>query len=242
MVGAKRFAASLVLVTSFVCGVQVQAQTPIPRLFLEYSQGIDLFCRTRDDYPAWVNQVVRQLPTYQAEMFQRLPWFQQQWSGFAPQALGAMIKETGVPFQRREYSVALYLCPTTTSMGTPLQINVLYHLQSPLKDIPNLKQPHPPYLFLAMVFHELGHKYVEQVQPPPRSKLIQTKYRKEENMTKVHLHLFALQKRVWLKMGWGEQLPFIQKRDAFFGAAYKRAWQIVDSDGEEPFIQELRNR
>lgn len=222
---------------------EASAANPYPQLFIEHGQGIDAFCHGASAaMPSWVNTLVRNLPLYTPELEQKLPSFQKAWDQTAPQLLGTAVRETGIAFSRKEYTVSLYLCPTTPSLGSPLQVNVLYQLQSPVKDIPGLKQPHGAFLFLALLFHELGHNYVIQIQPPERSLLIRTRFAKEDAMTKAHLHLYALQKRVWTKLGWQAQIPWIQKRDALFGPGYTRAWQIVDSIGEEPFLEELRHK
>jgi hypothetical protein len=210
---------------------QAPAANPHPQLFFEYGHGIDAFCDGAEaGQPEWVNAVVKKLPLYARELERNLPAFQKAWDKMAPYLLGTAVQETGKVFSRKEYTVSLFLCPTTASLGSPLQVNVLYHLMG----------SQPGFLFAALVFHELGHKYVTQIQPPKDSALIRTRFANEDPSVKAHLHLYALQKRVWTKLGLQAQLPEIQKRDARFGSGYTRAWQIVDTFGEEPFLKELR--
>jgi hypothetical protein len=57
-----------------------------------------------------------------------------------------------------------------------------------------------------------------------------------------HLHLFALQKAVYLKLGLAETLNRVIKKDQSLpNKSYGRAWQIVnDREDYSAFIAELR--
>ena len=64
----------------------------------------------------------------------------------------------------------------------------------------------------------------------------------EPILVQTHLHLMAVMKQVYLKLGRSEQLKEIIARDsAAPNPAYRRAWQIVnDIEGHQAFVAELR--
>jgi hypothetical protein len=96
------------------------------------------------------------------------------------------------------------------------------------------------FLFSALVFHELLHTYIGHYDRL-ESKLVE-KYAGEPLVVRTHLHLVALMRRVYLKLGRAGQLREIVARDsASEEPAYRRAWQIVnDIEGHEAFVSELR--
>jgi len=120
-------------------------------------------------------------------------------------------------------------------MSVPLLINVRRFL-----DGPTLGSPQPMSLFSALLFHELLHTYIGRYDGL-ESKLIE-KYSGEPLVVLTHLHLTALMKRVYLKLGRAEQLREIVARDAASeDPAYRRAWQIVnDIEDHETFVSELK--
>ena len=97
------------------------------------------------------------------------------------------------------------------------------------------------FLFSGLVFHELLHTYIGRYDRL-ESRLIE-KYSGEPLVVLTHLHLTALMKRVYLKLGRADQLREIVARDsASEDPAYRRAWQIVnDIEGHEAFVRELRS-
>jgi hypothetical protein len=96
------------------------------------------------------------------------------------------------------------------------------------------------FLFSGLVFHELLHTYIGRYNGL-ESKLAE-KYASEPLVVLTHLHLLALMKQVYLKLGRADQLREIVARDsASEDTAYRRAWQIVnDIEGHEAFVSELK--
>ena len=208
----------------------------IPHLSFEYSYGIDSTCAQRVDpepLPQWTTAMIEQIPTYRKELFEKIPFFQSQWDKVEPHLFNATVSEIGVPFSRREYSLALLLCPRIPSMGTPLLINMISYLESSIADIPNVDKPSPVFLFTAIVFHEILHKYVNNILKLRPSKILKTlpeKYlsdMKNPQLVTAHLHLFAVRKKVYEKLRIDHLFPWIKLQEASHGLEYARAWEIV---------------
>src|SRR2546428_12722814 len=101
-------------------------------------------------------------------------------------------------------------------MSTPLVIGIGRFLDGPTQGTPR-----PVFLFSAELFHELLHTYIRPF-PPPNSKLME-KYKNEPILVQTHLHLMAVMKQVYLKLGRSEQLKEIIARDsAAPNPAYRR--------------------
>ena len=75
---------------------------------------------------------------------------------------------------------------------------------------------------------------------PPKSRLLK-KYSAEHPVVKNHIHLLALQQAVYLSLKWKTKLEQVKKKDKSFpNGFYKRAWEIVEEEGHEGFINELK--
>jgi hypothetical protein len=160
--------------------------------------------------------------------------FQEYWDEEAPLLLGTTVREVGAPFRNREATAVLTLCPIP-SMSVPLLLNVRRFLDGPTQG-----NPQPMFLFSGLVFHELLHPYIGRYDRL-ESRLVE-KYSGEPLFVLTHLHLTALMKQVYLKLGRADQLREIVARDsASEDTAYRRAWQIVnDIEGHEAFVSELK--
>lgn len=167
------------------------------------------------------------------ELEAKLGSFQAFWDGEAPALLGTAVSETGMPFRRREMVAVLSLC-MTTSMSTPLIVSARRFLEGPTRG-----KPLPAHQFSALVFHELLHGYFPY--PLPGSRLME-KYKDEPTLVRTHLHLMALLKQVYLKLGRQDQLREIIARDsAAENPSYRRGWEIVNRiEGHEAFVDELK--
>lgn len=166
----------------------------------------------------------------------KLNSFQDIWDKDAPLLLGATVAEIGKPFQHREMTATLTLCPIP-SMSIPLLLQVRRFL-----DGPTLNNPLAPFFFSALVFHELLHTYLGYYTQL-KSALVQ-KYGNEQLLVLTHLHLMAVMKHVYLKLGRAGELEQIVMRDsANEDKSYARAWQIVNEiEGHEAFVKEVRPR
>jgi len=181
----------------------------------------------------WRNTKIE--PQWYEELQTKIKAFQDYWDQEAPMLLATTIAEINKPFRYQEMVATLTLCPIQ-SMSRPLLINIRLFLDGPTQ-----QQPRPLFLFSALVFHELLHTYVIGARPQGTSALLE-RYKSEEPVVKNHLHLMAVMKLVYLKLGREEQLKqIIEKDSAIDNPAYRRAWQIVnDIEGHHAFVQELR--
>jgi hypothetical protein len=161
--------------------------------------------------------------------------FQDYWDQEVPLLLGTTVAAINKPFRYKEMLVTLTLCPIQ-SMSQPLLINI-----RPFLDGPTQQQPRPLFFFAALVFHELLHTYVIAARSPDSSALLE-RYKSEDTVVKIHLHLMAVMKMAYLKLGREEHLKQIIEKDRAIGnPAYGRAWQIVnDIEGPDAFVHELR--
>jgi hypothetical protein len=174
-------------------------------------------------------------PSWAQEIRAKTRSFQQFWDQEAPLLLGTTVAEIGTPFRNRDATAVLTLCPIP-SMSVPLLLNVRRFLDGPTQG-----NPQPMFLFSGLVFHELLHPYIGRYDRL-ESRLVE-KYSGEPLVVLTHLHLTALMKGVYLKLGRADQLREIVARDsAAEDPAYRRAWQIVnDIEGHEAFVIELKS-
>jgi len=211
---------------AFLYAAPVFAQE-YPRVELVYQHvPFDMFCEQ------WRNTKIEQ--SWKEEVGSKIAAYQEFWNKEAPLLLETVVSEVGKPFQRKEMLAVLTLCPIS-SMSTPLLIGIGRFLDGPTQG-----NPRPMFLFSAELFHELLHTYIRPF-PPPDSKLME-KYGNEPILVQTHLHLMAVMKQVYLKLGRSEQLKEIMARDsAAPNPAYRRAWQIViDVEVHQSFVGELR--
>ena len=173
-------------------------------------------------------------PQWYEELKTKIKAFQDYWDREAPMLLATTIAAIKKPFPYKELLATLTLCPIQ-SMSRPLLINI-----RPFLDGPTQQKPRPMFLFSALVFHELLHTYVIGARSQGTSALLE-RYKSEEPIVKNHLHLMAVLKMVYLKLGREEQLKQIIETDSKIdNPAYRRAWQIVNEiEGHHAFMQEL---
>ncbi len=218
--------AALIIPFLTVISFLSQASGPgYPKIFLEYADSLDIkLCQPTGISPAVVQ-----------EAMQKLPIFQKLWNDDSTNLLATTISGIGKPFLRSEETVNLFLCPRLPSMGTPLLIT--YY---PFLDSTTSSHPLSPLYFKGIVFHELLHKYVNSILTTQTPLL--KKYSNEPALVKVHLHVDAVQKLVYLKLGRQRDLQTIVASDSKnFGEDYRRAWEIVNTvEGYEGFVKELQ--
>ncbi len=151
------------------------------------------------------------------------------------------VEVVGTPFVRTEYSASLFLSPRMPSMGTPLAINMLPYLKSSAADMPILAEGKPLHVFFfgTITFHEMLHKYVNQLLRKQPSTIVAGM--QEPLLFERHLHVFVLQKRVFEALGMIEQLEAVGRQEASHGPDYVRAWARIhgDADLEQRLFEEL---
>ena len=209
----------------FLSAPAMAAQSPaIPTVSIEYGAMFDFVCSEKSSYkidPRWVQ-----------ELEGRLPALRREWEAEGRQLLKMAAKISGRPFIQKELAVTLTLC-SFPSMGQPLLVNARYTMKT------FVENPNTDQVFLSTIFHEILHAYLDGFkQETPLIK----KYRMESEGVKSHLHLLALQKAVYLKLGRNAVLKDVIAKDQSLPRPdYKRAWEIVNGpEGYESFIHELK--
>jgi hypothetical protein len=160
-----------------------------------------------------------------------VPELERQWNRNEDALLGAAVQAAGSAFRARELHAVVSLC-RTPSMSKPLVINVRRWLA-----------PGAPPLdwavVVGVVFHESLHWYVHALVPD--SSRLLAKYADEELLVRRHLHLLALLRHVYTRLGRTGELARIMEADRRLPRpAYKRAWEIVNAEGDAPFVSELK--
>ncbi len=200
----------------------------IPSLFLEPGFSLDLaFPFSENVHPDFDSKWV--------ELTHWIPEIQEAWDT-KKQCLETTVDLLGKGFERRELSAALITCPLP-SMSYPLVINVSGFLKSS-------KNRKPEFYFFSTLYHELLHRYLnEQFSGVLSQSPLLRKYIDQRELRAVisHLHLFAVQKAVYLKLQMeGELRQIIQWNSESDDPAYTRAWDIVNRlDGFEAYLAEL---
>ena len=96
----------------------------------------------------------------------------------------------------------------------------------------------PGFVFLDLVFHELLHTWLVENLKWPTPLVV--KYKSEQKAVRFHLHLMAVQIFIYKKLGRNDLLNWISDFYPKMGGAYLRAWEIVNAEGYEAFISEIR--
>ena len=201
-----------------------QALAAGPSVKLSYADFFDEVCVQQTKYKID--------PSWKSELATRLPEFESAWARDGSTLLETSVAIVGKSFTENEILVPLSIC-SFPSMGEPLLVNMRYSLNS------FTPTPLSMDVTVSTIFHELLHRFLGG-KIPVNSKLL-LKYEHEDETVKFHLHLFALQKAVYLKLGREDTLKrVVQKDQALPNKSYKRAWEIVnDLDNYSAFIREL---
>jgi hypothetical protein len=176
------------------------------------------------------------------EIERRLPEFRAIWANDGPLLLKTAEEVAGQPFRYREAIAVLQVCEDT-GLGTsyPLMINPKWFLDA----YEGKYRQHPLWreTFAELVFHEVLHRYIRdalgpgQGEPFRSSKLMQ-KYANEPLMTRTHLHLFAIERAVYRKLGRYEVVGMT--REYTKNPAYVRAQHIVDDLGVDAVLADFK--
>lgn len=126
--------------------------------------------------------------------------------------------------------------------GVPLLQTTVQLIKKPfpMKDLG--LQPSSVFGFISTAFHEVLHKYINEILTKKGSPILEKM--KETELYEAHLHLFALQRAVFTSLGLAHLLPGIQQIEAVHGEDYKRAWKAVyaaDSKLYQQLLAELMN-
>lgn len=215
------------------CASSTMAQRiAYPEVTFQYSPFFDAPCAEITKQPIEPEAV--------KELENRLDSFREYWRKDAPKLFGTTVKITGVKFQFRETKAALYLCQGFGySMSIPLLINMRYFIAAIQGE-----RVSPMSQFSYLVFHETLHRYVsDRIKSLPDSTTpLLTKYRGEPLPVRNHLHLYAIINGVYRKLERQKDLDAVIAFEQTLKSApiLKRAREIVDKEGAEAFLREIR--
>ncbi len=205
-----------------------------PKLFFQPASIFDLVCQEKTGFKVE--------PEWQQELLDRLPEFQREWEKKASALIDASEALASRRFSRKEYSVALTLCKWTP-MGDPAFIvSVRPYLKGSAIADEKIKDPMGMAAFVSMTHHELLHSLVDNLisQDFYGNSATLEKHKAEPFNVQVHLHLLALQKAAYEKLGDTELLKSTDQLYAFIGGDYVRAWRIVEQEGVEKLLHEVQ--
>lgn len=223
---------NLILISFFLFSSSLQAA---PRIFFKKGDILDL----------QVMQLTGQSVSSEAyqEFIQAIPKFQSEWDKYAAKEILETSEQIiGKKFKRKEFTSWLILAPLVP-MGRPLIMNASPYLEKTPKLGPKLSME----AFIALNHHEVLHLLLEDFEGEwlfTNSKLAR-KYKKENPNVIMHLHLMAVQKATYQKMGADAEELLKQAEFIYLNVIkgdYARAWEIVKLEGVHAFIKELTQR
>lgn len=144
----------------------------------------------------------------------------------------------GKNYQDRSIKVTMSLCSKMPAgIVSPLMINVTYFIKSGFTG-----PPAPLQLLTNFIFHEMLHLFLNHHYPSTFSFTtpLLIKYRDEDIMVKMHLHLFSLQYAVYKSLDREKELLDFIKKTGTVTPHFVRAWNIIKSEGVSQFIDELQ--
>jgi hypothetical protein len=218
----------LTLALSASCASQRAAHPASPVLRVEFTTEAtfesrfcptDLIDASGQVHTDWIQEAVRELPHFQAS-----------WDRDGSTLLATTTELFQQPFPRREESVHLHLCRSQHSMATPLLVEYAPFLEGPTGG-----HPAPKALFIDEVFHELLHRYVVTLVahwPTP----IAARLSGEAQIVRVHLHLMAIQRAVYTRLGRADLIASDQAHIQRIGGPYLRAWSIVNDPAAPGYV------
>jgi hypothetical protein len=204
-------------------------------LFMETGEPFDGACgalKQHEDYKI--------TPAMRKELSRRIPELSKLWNDQGSPLVTAMAEIVGKPYARKEETLTLTLCQWFSPMSAPLILRAREYLQATSVDNPKGPPAKPPAYFVAQVFHELIHRYLDQHFPELEATPMLKLHAGEPPGVLSHLHHLSIQKAVYLKLNRKAELETIIELDSrILGGVYKRAWEIVNSDGYQKYLAEL---
>ena len=207
---------------------------PVPEITIDYPGVIEYNCKTlglNTGDPSMIAELREQLPVWRAA-----------WNKDGPPLLAALRKTVGKPFKFRESIAILQTCEGLHSTSYPLILNARKSLTG---GVYNGRVD----LFVNDIFHELTHRYIRDIlgdgdRLPFKETPMMLKYQAEAPFVRTHLHLYALHKVIYRELGlvktWNAEVSNIRRRPDEV-APYIRALDIIDAEGPDVFIAELKS-
>jgi hypothetical protein len=199
------------------------SEPALPQIFFTYSWLYDgVVCAQNPVDSKWID-----------ELESKMDHFDNVWKEKGSVFFKVIFDQTGRGFSRKELTATMSVCPKKPSYSNPLTLNMNIFLDSYMAPT---RTGFVDNRFADLVFHELLHTFV--VENLDDSPMI-TKYKEEIPVVRNHLHVMALQKFVYTKLGRDDLLTMLDRSYNFIGGAYARAWEIVQTEGYEVFLKEL---
>lgn len=218
---------ALFFLTTALCTSAMASPTPsIPTLFFEYGELFDTgLCSKLSDAPVTDDMV--------NELENLLPEINKEWKENGEVLLKTTTQLFNLPFTRKELSVNFIICDTPfTGMSYPLTISLRKFLKS------TANKPRSLTYLNLIIFHELLHRYIfADIPTPKETPPLLKKYESEGSVVLAHLHLLAIQKYVYHTLD--RDVEFEEELERLPGD-YKRAWEIVNTEGYMAFVNEIK--
>lgn len=99
-------------------------------------------------------------------------------------------------------------------------------------------------IFIDIMVHELSHRLLVQNKEKLYLfwKYIREKYNKESKLTLNHVPVFAMQTKIYLDLFDQEKLSKVKNiKPSTYSPDYMAAWHIVDSEGYNNILKEMRD-
>lgn len=183
----------------------------------------------------WMLQNVT-LSQLKSELDKQLPGLKAAWKKDAPLLFMELFSVFNRGIKAKERTAILYLSNAWSYGSDRFLVLGLRWILDPESWIFKVNREDS---LIATIFHELLHIWVDENinQESPLLK----KYSTEESEVRNHIHLMALQKMVYQKLGREDILEMLdeqyRKRSL---ASYRRAWEIVnDIEGCEAVLQDI---
>lgn len=220
----------------------VEAPPPLikaPKITFIHASYVDQIVCPVASLFSWSGRVVLDTPfaNQKTELNLNIPKLQTLWNEKGPPLLQKASELLNSGFGYEQDVTGLFLCTQIPSWAKPRIISVWQYLPSTPE---NLRWK--DLEFVDVVFHEHLHMLINRkLGWTLHSKLLE-KYEEETLFTKIHMHLYALQKQSYLDLNLMEEWEQIILRNKSFPKSYQRAVEIVEIEGAQAFIAELRNQ
>lgn len=225
------------------------ANPGVPAVTFAHPGVIELYCQQVS--PAKPD------PRVLAEIDARIGEFETAWAKDGPRLMAQTERVVGRPYQFQETLATLHGCPDLPTMGVPLLINVVRftHAYVASSSTPSrvgvfgLRPPHGPRAerpmseFVHDTWNEINRRYIRTIRraAPGGTTPLLRKYAGESLITQRNLHVVAVDEVVSERLGLKTQF---EQREALLksrGAKdLARAYDIVQTEGAEKFVAELR--
>ena len=205
----------------------------VPKITIDYPGVIEFNCKALGLKTGDAAMV--------AELRPRLPVWRAAWNKDGPPLLAELRRTVGKPFKFQESIAILQTCEGLHSTSYPLILDAR-------KSLTGGQFGGRVDLFVNDLFHELTHRYIRDIlgdgdRLPFKETPMMLKYQAEAPFVRTHLHLYAVHKVIYHRLGlvdtWDAEVSNKRSRPAEV-ASYIRALEIVDAEGPDAFIAELK--